>query len=62
MNIKPLADRVVVKLVEAEEKIQGAFSDFENAVNGEDFELASSTADELLSLIDMRNKKCKLLK
>lgn len=49
-------------LVEAEEKIQGAFSDFENAVNGEDFELASSTADELLSLIDIRNKKCKLLK
>lgn len=49
-------------LVEVEEKIQNGFSDFENAVNGEDFELASSTADELLSLIDIRNKKCKLLK
>jgi len=49
-------------LVEVEEKIQNGFSDFENAVNGEDFELASSTADELLSLIDVRNKKCKLLK
>lgn len=49
-------------LVEVEEKIQNGFSDFENAVAGEDFELASSTADELLSLIDIRNKKCKLLK
>ena len=43
-------------------KIQNGFSDFENAVTGEDFELATSTADELLSLIDIRNKKCKLLK
>lgn len=49
-------------LVEVEEKIQNGFSDFENAVNGEDFELASSTADELISLINIRNKKCKLLK
>lgn len=49
-------------LVEVEEKIKNGFSDFENAINGEDFELASSTADELLSLIDMRNKKCKLMK
>lgn len=49
-------------LVEVEEKIQNSFSDFENAVNGEDFDLATSTADELLSLIDIRNKKCKLLK
>lgn len=49
-------------LVEVEEKIRNGFTDFENAVNAEDFELASSTADELLSLIDIRNKKCKLLK
>ena len=49
-------------LVEVEEKIQNGFSDFENAIMSEDFELASSTADELLSLIDIRNKKCKLLK
>lgn len=49
-------------LVEVEEKIQNGFTDFENAVNAEDFELATSTADELLSLIDIRNKKCKLLK
>ncbi len=49
-------------LVEVEEKIQNGFSDLENAVEAQDFELASSTADELLSLIDIRNKKCKLLK
>lgn len=49
-------------LVEVEDKIQNGFVDFENAINTEDFELASSTADELLSLIDIRNKKCKLLK
>lgn len=49
-------------LVEVEEKIQNGFSDFENAVVSEDFELASSTAEDLLSLIDIRNKKCKLLK
>ena len=49
-------------LVETEKKIQNGFLDFENAVNGEDLELASSTANELLSLIDIRNKKCKLLK
>ena len=49
-------------LVEIEEKIQNGFSDFKNAIISEDFELASSTADELLSLIDIRNKKCKLLK
>ncbi len=49
-------------LVEVEEKIQNGFSDFANAVEAQDFELASSTADELLSLIDIRNKKCKLLK
>ena len=51
-----------VVLVEVEDKIQNSFLDFENAVNSEDFDLASSTADVLLSLIDIRNKKCKLLK
>jgi hypothetical protein len=49
-------------LVEAEEKIQNSFCDFENAVTAEDYELASYTAEELLSLINIRNKKCKLLK
>ncbi len=49
-------------LVETEEKIQKIFWEFGNAVNGEDFENASSIADELLSLINIRNKKCRLLK
>lgn len=49
-------------LVEVENKIENSFNDFENAVSADDFELASSTADELLSLIDIRNKKCRLLK
>ena len=49
-------------LVEVEDKIENGFADFENAVNAEDLELAESTANELLSLIDIRNKKCKLLK
>lgn len=49
-------------LVEVEEKIQNGFLDFENAVETQDYECASSTANELLSLIDIRNKKCKLLK
>ncbi|MBQ7288450.1 MAG: hypothetical protein IJW78_01865 [Clostridia bacterium] len=49
-------------LVEVEEKIQNGFSDFENAVEAQDYELASSIAYELLHLVDIRNKKCKLLK
>ena len=49
-------------LVEAEEKIRNGFSAFEFAVNSENYELATTASDELLSLIDIRNKKCKLLK
>ncbi len=49
-------------LVEVEEKIQSGFSDFENAVEAQDYELASAIAYELLHLVDIRNKKCKLLK
>ena len=49
-------------LVEAEEKIQVSFTNFENAIKEENLETATSIADELLSLIDARNKKCKLLK
>ena len=49
-------------LVEVEEKIQNGFAAFENTIKAENLELASSTADELLSLVDIRNKKCKLLK
>ena len=51
-----------VALVEVEEKIQKGYAAFENAVNTEDLELAAASADELITLIDIRNKKCKLLK
>ncbi len=51
-----------VALVEIEEKIESSFCDFSAAIESQDFELASSNADELLSLINIRNKKCKLLK
>ena len=51
-----------VALVEVEEKIQKGYAAFENAVNTEDLELAAASADELIALIDIRNKKCKLLK
>ena len=47
-----------VALVEVEDEIQNKFADFKNAVKNENYELASSAADELLSLIDIRNKKC----
>lgn len=49
-------------LAGVEEKIQSGFYNFENAVKLENPELAASTADEIISLIDNRNKKCKLLK
>lgn len=49
-------------LVEIEDKMQSSFYDFANAVDQQDYELAASTANDLLSLVDLRNKKCKLLK
>ena len=49
-------------LEEINEQIQNQFSVFEDAVKSEDSELASSSSDELIILIDNRNKKCKLLK
>lgn len=55
----PMSDAT---LVEIEEKIQKSFSAFENAMNSGDIELASATANDMLALIDTRNKKCKLLK
>ena len=50
------------ELVETEDKIEKQFGEFANAVRLEDAELAGSIAEELLLLIDVRNKKCKLLK
>ena len=55
----PMSDAA---LVEAEQKIQNVFSNFETAVIEQNLELAVTTANDLLSLIDIRNKKCKLLK
>lgn len=52
----------VAELIETEEKIEKAFADFTAAVNAEDDENTTALCNEVLSLIEVRNKKCKLLK
>lgn len=42
--------------------IQRQFSAFEDAVSSKDIELSSALGEELLVLIDERNKRCRLLK
>lgn len=49
-------------LASIETKIQNEFNSFDNAVITDDTDLVKSIAEELLSLINERNKKCKLLK
>lgn len=49
-------------LVDVEEQIQSEFKFFSQAIKSEDLELAKSVSDSLLTLIDSRNKKCKMLK
>lgn len=49
-------------LVDVEEQIQSEFKFFSQAIESEDLELAKSVSDGLLTLIDSRNKKCKVLK
>ena len=49
-------------LEEINEQIQNQFSVFADSVKAEDSDLASSYSDELIILIDNRNKKCKLMK
>lgn len=49
-------------LADVETRIQSEFVEFENAVQKEDNELVASIGKDLLELIDMRNKKCKMLK
>lgn len=49
-------------LVETEEEIEQKFNSFSSAVKDNDSENAKQIATELSSLIDRRNKKCKLLK
>lgn len=51
-----------VMLSDIDEQIQRQFSSFESAVNSSDLELAVLNSNELLMLIDKRNKQCKLLK
>ena len=48
-------------LEEINEQIQNQFSVFADSVKTEDSELASSSSEELIVLMDKRNKKCKLL-
>ncbi len=52
----------VPALADINTQIQNEFADFENAVNDGDFELACSISAQLISVIDKRNKSCKLLK
>ena len=49
-------------LIEINERIQRQFAAFSDAVKDGDAELSSAVAGELLSLIDERNKKCRLFK
>lgn len=45
-----------------ETKIQNEFNSFDNAVILDDTDLVKSISEELINLINERNKKCKLLK
>ena len=49
-------------LSEINEQIQRQFGSFESAVNSSDLELTIAECEELLNLIDKRNKRCRLLK
>lgn len=52
--------REELKIVEAQITLK--FSEFSSAVSDGNFEKVQSTAQELLSLLSERNKKCKILK
>ena len=49
-------------LEQLDTSIQRQFSAFEDAVSSKDIELSSALGEELLVLIDKRNKMCRLLK
>ena len=51
-----------IALKDVNEQIQREFISFENAVNNKDEELAQNISKEIISLVDKRNKQCKLLK
>ena len=49
-------------LSDIDEQIKNQFSEFETSVREDDFEVANKICEELIALVDKRNKKCKLLK
>lgn len=49
-------------LSELELEIKKQFAEFSNAVDAEDAELAKSSAQGLMTMLEKRNQKCKLLK
>lgn len=49
-------------LTDIDEQIKNQFSEFERSVCEEDVEVANKNCEELITLVDKRNKKCKLLK
>lgn len=51
-----------VMLSDVDEQIQSQFSEFEASVREDDIEVATKISEELITLVDKRNKKCKLLK
>lgn len=55
----PMSDDALVNI---ESQIQNEFNVFSDAVKNNDIDLAKSSANELIFLINARNKKCKLLK
>lgn len=51
-----------IMLSDIDEQIKNQFSEFERSVCEEDVEVANKNCEELIALVDKRNKKCKLLK
>lgn len=52
----------VPELIEYEERIEREFSAFANSIKDNDIELATASADELINLLNDRNKKIELMK
>ena len=50
------------QLFEVEEQIKNEFSAFSVAIKNDDSELATTSSDELINLINDRNSKCKAIK
>ena len=51
-----------INLSEISQQIQNEFKTFELSVNENDVEMSKRVSNELLNLIDKRNKQCALLK